>query len=231
MSDLFGGGQQPPQQPPFHPINIFGGPDAPKNSGDKGIADRALNQDLLRYFSYQFPVFPGMTKLRDSEITDAYKQLTGPLSSDFQNTFVRNASVTSQGVTGGGDPFSGMGMSEGSFSRGGQTASVARQTMAKQDYDRARFEGLLQANPVPQLGLSQNDLLSLSIYNTGAQNAWSMSNYANNIAGANAQFAANQNDYNTIGNLISGLGSIYGNYQLNNAGSGVPPYYGQGFYG
>ncbi len=223
MSAITGGGAQPPEQPPFHPINIFGGKDAPPNSGQRGIADRALGQDILKYFSYQFPVFPGMTKLRDAEIEDAYKQLTGPLSPDFQNTFVRNASVTAQGATGGGDPFSGMGMGKGSFSRGGQTASVARQTLAKQDYDRARFEGLLQANPVPQLGLSQNDLLSLSIYNTGAQNAWSMSNYANNIAGANAQFAANQQDYNTIGNLISGLGSIYANYQFNNPGS-IPSY-------
>jgi hypothetical protein len=216
MSSITGGGAQPPQQPPFHPINIFGGPDAPPHSGQQGIADRALGQDLNRYFSYQFPVFPGMTDIRNNEIQDAYKQLTGPLSSDFQNTFLKNAAVTSQSVTGGGNPYSGIAGGAGSFVQGNETASVARQTLAKQDYDRSRFEGLLQANPVPQLGLSQNDLLSLSIYNTGAQNAWSMSNYANQVAGANASFAAQQQDYSTIGSLISGLGSVYANYQINN---------------
>ena len=215
-----GGGQQgPPAPPPFHPINIFGGTegvDHGKNTGQQGIADRALEQDLRRYFDMQFPVFPGMTDIRNREITDAYNQLTGPLSKDFSNNFLRNATVSQQGVTGGGDLYSGMAHREGSFAKGAETASVARQTLAKQDYDRSRFEGLLQQNPVPQLGLSQNDLLSLITYNTGAANSFSMANFANGIAQANAQNASFQSDMSSIGSLISGLGSIYSNYQMNN---------------
>jgi hypothetical protein len=201
-----GGGQQPPEQPPFNPIKI------PK------LADKALEQDLRKYFSYQFPVFPGMTDVRQAEIEDAYKQLTSPLSPEFQNEFLKNAVTTNRSVTGGGNPYSGMGLTKGSFNQGSTSASFTRQAMAKQDYDRSRMEGLQQQNPIPGIGLSQNDLLSLYIYNTGAQNAWSMSNYANQVAGANASFAAQQNDYNSIGNLVSGLGSIYANYQFNQGG-------------
>jgi hypothetical protein len=213
-----GGGSKPPDPPPFHPIDI------PK------LSDRAMEQDLRRYFSMQFPVFPGMTDVRQREIEDAYKQLTSPLSSEFQNAFVRNATTTQQQVTGGGDPYSAMGLKEGSFGKGAMSASYTRQVLAKQDYDRARFEGLQQQNPIPGIGLSQNDLLSLYVYNTGAQNAFSMANYANQIAGANSAYAAQQQDFNSIGSLISGLGSIYSNYQMNN-NSGVPSNYGQGFYG
>lgn len=204
-----GGGGSAPEQPPFNPIKI---------GGEHGIVNKALNQDIRRYFSYQFPVFPGMSAVRDAEIKDAYDQLTGPLSPEFQNQFLRNASVTQQGVTGGGDPLSGMANVNGSFSKGAQTASVARQTMAKQDYDRGRMESLIGANPVPGLGLSQNDILSLYTYNTGAQNAWSMGNYANQVAGANADYSAQVQDYNSIGNLISGLGSIYANYNMGGGG-------------
>lgn len=206
---LFGGGPKPPEMPPFNPLELW---------GKKGIATKALDQDIRRYFNMQFPVFPGMMDLRQKEIEDAYSQLTSPLSKDFSNTFLKNATVAGQGVTGGGNPFSGMGLQKGSFNRGAMTASVARQTMAKEDYDRARFENLLQMNPIPQLGLSQNDMLALTIYNTGAQNSWNMANYANQIAGANASYASMQNDFNTIGNLISGMGSIYGNYQMGNYG-------------
>ena len=224
MSSMLGGGQSgPPSPPPFHPLNIFGGPDAPPNSGQQGIADRALNQDINRYNDMGFPVFPGMTAIRDNEIKDAYSQLTGPLSSDFSNAFLRNATVAQAGNTGGGDLYSGMAIRDGSMAKGAATASVARQTLAKQDYDRARFEGLINANPVPQLGLSQNDLLGLSVYNTGAANASAMANYANGIAGANAQFAAQQQDFNSIGSLISGLGSIYSNYQFNTPDVPIDP--------
>lgn len=209
---LMGGGGSPPQQPPFNPIKI---------GGESGIANKALNQDLRRYFSYQFPTFPGMTDIRQREIDDAYKQLTGPLSPDFQNQFVRNASVTQQGVTGSGDPLSGMANVDGSFSKGAETASFARQAMAKQDYDRGRMENLISQNPVPGLGLSQNDLLSLYVYNTGAQNAWSMGNYANQITGANAAYANQVQDFNSIGSLVGGLGSIYSNYNMNSGGGGA----------
>lgn len=212
MSAITGGGAKPPEQPPFHPINIFG--EIKEGAGKQGIADRALEQDLKRYFDMQFPVFPGMTDIRQREIEDAYKQLTSPLSPEFSNQFLKTAAVNQQGVTGGGNPYSGMALRNGSFNEGAMTASVAKQTMAKQDYDRGRFENLVMQNPVPQLGLSQNDILSLITYNTGAANAFAMSGYANQIAGANASFAAMQNDYNSIANLISGIGSIYSNYQL-----------------
>lgn len=207
-----GGNQGPPAPPPFHPINIFG--EIKKGAGDRGIADRALEQDLGRYFDMQFPVFPGMTDIRQREIEDAYKQLTSPLSPEFSNQFLKTATVNQQGVTGGGDLYSGIANRKGSFNQGATTASVAKQTMAKQDYDRGRFENLLQQNPVPQLGLSQNDILSLITYNTGAANSFSMSSYANQIAGANASYANMQNDYNSIANLISGIGNIYANYQF-----------------
>lgn len=207
MSSMLGGGSgggSIPSPPPFHPINI------------SKISDKALDQDLRRYLSYTFPVFPGMTDVRQKEIEDAYKQLTQPLSPEFSNTFLRNATVAQQGVTGGGNPYSAMGAGKGSFAQGAETASVARQAMAKEDYDRARMEGLIQQNPVPNLGLSQNDLLSMYVYNTGAANAWSMSNYANQIAGANANFAQYQNELNSVGNLVAGLGNTYYNYSLYN---------------
>ncbi len=195
-----GGGGGPPAPPPFNPIKI--GP----------LANRALGADIARYKDMGFPVFPGLAAVRQKEIEDAYKQMTGPLNPEFQQDFMRQATIGVQGAVGGGDPFSGMGYGKGSFAKGAQTAGFTRETLAKQDYDRARFESLLQANPVPQLGLSQNDLASLFIYNTGAQNAFSMSNYANKVAGANADYANQVNTYNTIGNTISGLGSIYSNY-------------------
>ena len=205
MSFFGGGGGDIPSPPPFHPIDI------------KKIGNNALEQDIRRYFSYQFPIFPGMTDVRQAEIEDAYKQLTGPLSPEFQKEFLKNATVTEAGVTGGGDPFSGMADRKGSFAKGAESASVARQTMAKQDYDRQRMESLIQQNPVPGLGLSQNDLLSMYVYNTGAANTWAMSNFSNQIANANANFAQQQNMYNSIGDLISGLGRTYYNYnQYNN---------------
>ncbi len=225
MSFLTGGGSSggsPPQAPPFHPIDI------------KKIGDNALRQDQNWYNSLTFPVFPGLNDARQAEITDAYKQLTGPLSPEFQNEFMNNATLASRAATGGGDPYSAMGMQKGSFSSGQQTASFTRQDLAKQDYDRSRMESLISQNPVPGLGLSQQDLLSMYVYNTGAQNAWAQSNYANNIAGANASYANQVNMWNSIGNTISSFGSIYGSTGGFGSGydsSAVPAGYGQGFTG
>lgn len=210
MSFFGGGSQSAPKQPPFTPIKL---------GGQGGIANQALQQDIQRYMSYTFPLYPGMTALRQNEINDAYKQLTSPLSPEFSNAFLRNASVGQQAVTGGGDPFSGMGLGTGSFGSGAMSSSFARQDLAKQDYDRARMESLQNQNPLPGLGLSQNDLLSLSVYNTGAQNTWAMSNYANQIAAANATYGANQANYAAIGNLIGGLGQTYANYNAYNQGN------------
>ena len=217
MPNFSGGGSSPPKAPPFNPITI---------GGNNGIAQKALDQDLARYFSYQF-LFPGMTQMRQSEINDAYKQLTGPLSPDFQQEFLRNASTTNAAVTGGGNLYSGAGQVDNSFNKGSESASVTRQTMAKQDYDRARMESLIQQNPIPGLGLSQGDLLSLFVYNTGAANASAMQNFAQGINNANLQNSMFQNNLNSIANLVGGLGNIYSNYQnYNNAGSGGVPYGG-----
>lgn len=207
---LFGGGGSgsAPQTPPFHQIDI------------KSIANKALNQDINRYESYRFPLFPQLTALRSNEIADAYKNLTGPLTPEFQEAFMRNATVGALGATGGGDPYSGMSLTKGSAAQGSQSASFTRQDLAKQDYDRTRFENLISANPQPGLGLSQNDIASMYIYNTGGQNAFSMANYANQIAGANANYAANQSMYNSIGNLISGIGGAYYNYNMYNNEAG-----------
>ena len=98
-----------------------------------------------------------------------------------------------------------MGMQKGSFSSGSQSATFAKQALAKQDYDRARMETLIQQNPVPGLGLSQQDLLSMYVYNTGAQNQWAMGNYANQIAGANAAY---QNQVNTWSTLVTASVSL-----------------------
>lgn len=203
-----GGGSKPPSAPPFHKLDIT------------GIADKALQKDLNWYQTQRFPVFPGLMSMRQNEINDAYKQLTGPLAPELQQNFMQNATVGANAVTGGGDPFSGMAYQTGSFAKGGQSASFARQDLANQDYNRSRFESLINQNPVPQLGLSQNDIASMYIYNTNAQNAFNMSNYANQNAYANAQYANQQGMYNTIGNTISGLGNIWANYQLNQGGFG-----------
>ena len=195
-----GGGQQAPQAPPFHPIDI------------KKIGDNALRQDLDWYQSLGFPVFPGLKDVRQNEIEDAYKQLTGPLSPEFQNEFMNNATLASRVTTGGGDPYSGMSMRKGSFAEGQQSASFAKQSLAKQDYDRSRLESLESQNPVPGLGLSQQDLLSMYVYNTGAQNAWAQNNYSQGISQANADYASQVSTWNNIGNTISSFGSIYSNW-------------------
>lgn len=219
MSGIGGGGGSPPAPPPFHPIKI---------GGDTGIANKALRQDIRRYLDYKFPVFPGLATARQNEIEDAYKRLTGPLAPELQSDFMARATTGANAVTGGGDPYSGMAFQKGSFAKGGQSASFARQDLANQDYNRSRFESLLQQNPIPGLGLSQNDIASLYIYNTGAQNAFSMSNYANQIAGANANYANQVNMYNTIGSTISSLGNIYANYALSTGGN-IPDWSNLGF--
>lgn len=203
MSSITGGGGDAPPTIPFHPINI------------KKISDNALRKDLNWYQSLSFPVFPGLNDVRQNEIEDAYKQLTGPMNSEFQSEFMKNATLASTAAVGGGDPYSGMGFRKGSFASGNQSATFTREALAKQDYDRQRFEGLISQNPVPGLGLSQQDLLSMYTYNTGAQNAWAQNNYSNNIASANADYANQVNTWNTIGNTVSSFGNIYANYQMN----------------
>ena len=224
MSSLFGGGSSSSAPPtiPFNPIDV------------SKIASSALGQDQNWYNSLQFPVFPGLANNRQSEIEDAYKQLTSPLSPEYQNAFMNNATVASQAATGGGNLYSGEQYQKGSFASGNQSTNFARQDLAKQDYDRSRMESLVSENPIPGLGLSQNDLLSMYTYNTGAQNAWAQNNYSNSIAGANANYASQVQQWNAIGNTISSFGSIYG--QTGGFGSmynssAVPPNYGQGFYG
>lgn len=193
-----------PKPPPFHPMDI------------SDIANRALEKDKSWYQSWQFPVYPGLANVRQAEIEDAYKQLTGPLQPEFQTEFMKNATLGVRASTGGGDPFSAMGMQKGSISTGAQSAGFAKQALAKQDYDRARMESLINQNPIPQLGLSQNDLLSMNIYNTGAQNQWAMSNYSNQIAGANADYASQMAMLNTIGGAIGGIGNIYSGFNWGN---------------
>lgn len=204
MSSLLGGGGSSagsvPKMPPFHPIDVT------------RIADNALRQDISHYQSMGFPVFPGLSSVRQSEIEDAYKQLTSPLAPEFQQDFMKNATLGARASVGGGDPYSAMGMQKGSFSSGSQSATFAKQALAKQDYDRARMENLIQQNPVPGLGLSQGDLLSMYVYNTGAQNQWAMGNYANQVAQANAAYQNQVNTWSAIGNSIGSLGSIYGMY-------------------
>jgi hypothetical protein len=176
--------------------------------------------------SLQFPMYPGLQALRQAEIEDAYKQLTGPLSPEFQNEFMRNATLQARTTTGGGDPFSGMGLKPGTMNRGAMSANVARQTMAKQDYDRLRLQNLIQQNPMPGLGLTQDQIMAMYVYNTGAQNASAMQNYANSIAGANAAYQNQVQTWQGVGNLVSGLGSIYSNYQNYGGGYGGAPYAG-----
>ena len=220
MSELFGGGSQnQPKTIPFHPIDI------------KKISDNALRQDLNWYQSLQFPVFPGLKDMRQAEIADAYKQMTGPLNPEFQSEFMNNATLATRTATGGGDPYSGMNLRKGSISSGAQSATFAKESLAKQDYDRSRFEGLMSANPIPGLGLSQQDMLSMYVYNTGAQNAIAQNNYSNAIAGANSAYANQVNMWNTIGSTISSFSNIYGANGGFGYDSGVPSNYGQGFYG
>jgi hypothetical protein len=213
-----GGGGDAPKAPPFHPLKIG------------NITQAALTKDIDWYKSLQYPVFPGMTDLRQGEIEDAYKQLTSPLAPEYQSTFMKAALGKSEAVTGGGDPFSAMGMTKGSFAKGGVAADVTRSALAKQDYDRTRFDTLMSQNGIPGLGLSQQDILALYTYNTNAQNASNMANYQTGIANANADYAAQAQMWNTIGSTVSGLGSVYGNYARYNAGmnAGAPIDYGLG---
>ena len=104
MSSLLGGGGgrvHHHSMPPFHPIDI------------NRIADNALRQDISHYQSMGFPVFPGLSSVRQSEIEDAYKQLTSPLAPEFQQDFMKNATLQARASVGGGDPYLGHGYAEG----------------------------------------------------------------------------------------------------------------------
>jgi hypothetical protein len=201
-----GGGGSAPKTPPFHPIDIG------------KISQAALSQDQAWYQSLGFPVFPGLADARQAEIQDAYKQLTGPLAPEFQQDFMNRATLGTQSSLGGGNLYSGMNYQKGSIGMGAQTADFTRQVLAKQDYDRGRMESLIQQNPIPGLGLSQGDILSMAVYNTNAQNQWAMSNYANQIAGANSAFAAQQSMLNSIGNAVGGLGKVFGSFDYGGSG-------------
>jgi hypothetical protein len=111
-----------------------------------------------------------------------------------------------------------MALQEGSAARGGVSADVTRSTLAKQDYDRARMENLISTNPIPGLGLSQQDILGLYTYNTNAQNASAMQRYSTDIANANSAYQNQVNTWNTVGSTVSSLGRIYGNYMMNTSG-------------
>lgn len=217
-----GGAPSVPQAPKFHPINV---PQisAAAQQADITASDWSYNDLKTR--------LPGLVSAQNTDIANAYRQLTGPIDPTVQNAMLDTATSQSLGTVGGGDPMSGLALQKGSFAKGAASANVAAQATNYQNQAQSYLESLLSANPQQWYGLSGADIASLNLYNTGAANTAALGAYQTAISAANAQFQQQQAQLNAAGSAIGGLARAYGNYQLYNSYGGVPSNYGQGFYG
>src|SRR5437870_13261695 len=104
-----GGSSAPPAPPKFQPIDVW----------QTELA--ALDQSKTQYSESDNlfgQMYPGLVSARQSDIANAYKQLTGPLPPELEGAFTKNALGRTASVVGGGDPMSGLGLTKGSFGRG-----------------------------------------------------------------------------------------------------------------
>jgi hypothetical protein len=106
-----------PQPPAFNPIDIGQAVANALQYDEQGFL--WSDQDFLARF-------PGLVATRNDEIDKAYNELTGPLDPTLQNSFTTNAIGAGLNTVGGGDPLSGLGMTEGSFGKNTASVSLAK---------------------------------------------------------------------------------------------------------
>jgi len=167
-----------PSPPPFKPVDI------------PATAALAQQYQTLGYnlSDADFAArFPGLVAMRDSEISDAVNQVTGPLDPTVENQFASTGEAGALSAFGGSTGSIG---EAGSAARGAIASSIANQTQNKQDYDWNTLMGLINDNPERQFGLTGGDLLNLAIGNTVGKNQANFAGYAAGVQGANAQNAA-----------------------------------------
>lgn len=192
----FGGGSsQPVSQPAFKAVDIA------------STAQLAQQANTLGYnladadFASRFP---GLVAIRDSEISDAVSQVTGPLDPTVQNQFASSSEASALSAFGG--PTGSIGEA-GSASRGAISAGITNKVQGKQDTDWNTLLGLINANPERQMGLTGGDLLNLGIGNIVGQNQSNFAGYAGQVGQSNASNAATtQSTYAAAGLAISILG-------------------------
>lgn len=163
-------------QPPFNPVDI---PSANKQAAALDIKGYDLaDQDLAARF-------PGLVAGRNAQIQDASKQLTGPLDPTVQNAFTKQGAIQALGSTGGGNIGANLGTA-GSAAQNTTAATVANDTLDKQNYDRSTLGGLLAANPQQSIGFTGPDDTQLAIGNLQNQNQYNQAKYAYQIQQQNA---------------------------------------------
>lgn len=183
----FGSGGSTPTPPKFQPINIgtteqqaLGADQTAYNLSDSDFASR----------------FPGLVSGRDTQLTNDYNQLTGPLDPSVQNSFTSQGLAQSLGAFGGGNNAAQVGNS-GTAAGNTVASSVANSTINKQNYDRTQFESDLANNPQRQFGLNGEDIVSMMMANTSGQNAANGAYYASNVGNANANAAQSAQETQT----------------------------------
>lgn len=187
----------PPQPPPFFPIDI-----------PKTIA-QALEYDT-QGFSWSdqdfLSRFPGLVATRNNEIDQAYQSLTGPLDPTLQNEFVTQGIGSGLAATGSGDPLSGLGQTKGSFGQNVSTANFTKSVLGQQDTDRSNLLQLIANNPQRAFGISGANVANLAIANTGGLNASNQQQYQSTLAGIYGEGQQNV----ATGQQIAALGSLLG---------------------
>lgn len=190
----------PPQAPPFFPIDI------------PNVINQALQYDTAGFdWSDQDFIsrFPGLVATRNQQMNDAYRQLTGPLDLTLQQDFTQRAIQQSLGATGGGNASAGL--EKGSFAKNQASVSFAQQLLNKQDVDRSYFDQLIGNNPQRAFGLSGSDVTNLNIANTGGLNSSNQQAYQAQLAGI---YGAGQQGVAT-GQQIAALGALLGRINSN----------------
>jgi hypothetical protein len=187
-----------PQAPKFIPMSI-GDLSAsgliPSGRGkNKGFYDVAPGFNYFQTLGYNAADadlakrFPGLVAQRDQNVQEASQAITGPLPPEVQNTFATNALARSLSTT-GGSGLSGIG-GVGSAGREQAAASIARDTLQKQDYDRQYLNQQFADQPARAFSLSPDDIINLSVGNTAGANAARFQQYAGSVAQQNADIAS-----------------------------------------
>lgn len=197
------GGSQP-KPPKFRPIDIG-----------------ALDSEVFRFNSEGIEMsmqdmqdrYPGIVSNEKKQMQEDANAVTGPLNPTEQAAFVRHGLVRSLSAFGDSDPSSVSSGGEGSASRNQIAATVARDTIAKEDRDRAALMGDIQAHPETQLGLGGAEVAKLMIGNVIGQNISERNAYLaamGQLQFENAQAAQNERALISTGGALV---SAYGNYR------------------
>lgn len=189
-----GSAPNPPKPPKFYPIDI------------PGTLAKALEYDVASFQESDKAQLPGLVKSRDLTISDAYKQLTGPVDPTVLDAYTQSAIEKGLSITGGGNVAAGL--QSGTLGRNIAGIEVARAILQKQDYDRNYFQTLIESNPQRAFGLSGSDVARLAIVNTGQLNASNQQQYTSQLAGIAAQGAAGVQ----TGQAISAVGGLIGKF-------------------